>query len=171
MGRGARFTFGLPIVCTSGVLAMAFYRPNKQLHKKKRLILIPNSIQSTILNIQPTTNPIQKTTNITETVHNATELAWNAPTVLPKVSKQSTDTVTTHGNVHIVRTHTSNAQSTVYIVAGTVATLLLIAVCILALQITKTNKQDVCTDMQQYYTCGTTGASTAMQSNMNTLLH
>ena len=103
-------------------------------------------------------------------VLSATELTQIAPTALPIVSKQSTDTVTTHGNVHIEHTHTSNAQLTVYIVAGTVATLLLIAVCILALQITKTNKQDVCTDMQ-YYTCGTTGASTAMQSNMNTLLH
>ena len=62
-------------------------------------------------------------------------------------------------------------KSTVYIVAGTVATLLLIAVCIVALQMAKTNKQDVFTDMQQYYTCGTTGANTVMQSNMNTLLH
>ena len=84
-------------------------------------------------------------------------------TALPTVSKQSRDTVTTHGNVHIVRTHTSNAQSTVYIVAGTVATLLLIAVCIVVLQITKTNKQDVCTDMQ-YYTGSTMNTNLAMST-------
>ena len=109
------------------------------------------------------TNTSVQTANIVETVRSATELTQTAPT-LPTVMKQSSDTVTTHGNVHIEHTHTSNAQSTVYIVAGTVATLLLIAVCILALQIIKTNKQDVCTDMQQYYTGDKLNINLAMQS-------
>ena len=142
------------------------------LHQKSRqlqnstLVLTPNSTQSTILK-----NKTVQTTNITETVHNATKLTQTAPEVLAAVSKQSSDTVTIHGNVHIKRTHTSNAQLTVYIVAGTVATLLLITVCILALHMAKLNRQDVCIDMQQYYTGSVMGTSTAMQLNLNTLLN
>ena len=136
------------------------------------LVLTHNRTESTTLsNIQAITNLTVKTDNNKRTVRSATKLTQTTPTALPAVIKKTIkNKIVEHNHMHIEHTHTSNAQLTVYIVAGTVATLLLIAVCILALQITKTNKQDVCTDMQ-YYTCGTTGASTAMQSNMNTLLH
>ena len=130
-------------------------------------ILTPKSTQSaTLNNTQLTTNVTEQIANITEIVHNATVLTQNTSTALTAVTEHSSDTATTHGHVHIVRMHTSNAQLTVYIVAGAVTALLLIAVCILLLKMKKqTNKQDVFTDIQQYYTGGTMGASTAMRSD------
>ena len=151
------FSTSLLIGIGTGSLIKYFLsRRSKQLNNT--LILTHNSTQFTILNnAQHTTNMTVQTTNITETVHNTTVLTQTAPKALPAVTEQTIkNKIVKHGNVHIEHTHTSNAQSTVYIVAGTVVTLLLIAVCILALQIAKPNKQDVCTDMQ---------------SNMNAPLH
>ena len=91
------------------------------------------------------------------------ELAHTMSETLAPNTKQSSDPVTTHGYVHIEHTHTMHKLA-VYIIVTT----LLIAACILALHMVKLNRQDVVTDMQQYYTGG---ASTAMQSNMNVPLY
>ena len=157
------------------------------------LILTHNSTNSTTLsNTQPTTNLSVQTANIAETVNNATTLTQTTPTALSTVAEKKANIAETvnnatvvkqnvsealtpvtektsnkivkHGNVHMEHTHTSNAQSTVYIIAGTVATLLLIAVGILVLKMAKPNKQDVFTDMQQYYTDGNLNTNLAMPS-------
>ena len=123
----------------------------KKLLQNNTLVLTPDNAHSTTLNnAQPTMN--------------TTKLIRTTLKTLTPNTKQSSDSITAHGHVHIEHTHTMHKLA-VYIA---VTTALLIAACILALHMVKLHRQDVVTDMQQYYTGG---ASTAMQSNMNVPLH
>ena len=125
-------------------------------------LLTPDNANSTILNnAYSTANITEQTANMIEMNVNK-ELAQTMSETLAANTKQSSDPVTAHGYVHIEHTHTMHKLA-VYIAVTT----LLIAACILALHMVKLYRQDVVTDMQQYYT----GASTAMQSNMNVPLH
>ena len=141
-------------------------------HRSKKLqnstlVLTPDNAHSTTLNNAYSTANIAEHSSskiFVPSMNVNKELAHTMSETLAANTKQSSDSVTTHGHVHIKHTHTMHKLA-VYIA---VTTALLIAACILVLHMVKLYRQDVVTDMQQYYTGG---ASTAMQSNMNVPLY
>ena len=161
--------FGLlggAVIIDPNSLNISFSLGSKNI-QNSTLVLTPDNANSTILKNAYSTANIAKHSSskiFVPSMNVNKELAHTMSETLAPNTKQSSDSVTTHGHVHIEHTHTMHKLA-VYIA---VTTALLIAACILVLHMVKLYRQDVVTDMQQYYTGG---ASTAMQSNMNVPLY
>ena len=185
----------LAVVGSTALVGYKIYKAEQVLSKLRlrnsTLVLTPSKTKSSILSkAQSQANAIKQSINIKEIVHNTTELNHIVPKELittkitgnttvtgsnitsttPKkltLSKQSSNVVK---NGHLNKKHMplSNLQSTVYIVAATIAVLLLITAGILTLKVTNTDpKKDLFTDMNQYYANGSMNVSSTQPSNLN----
>ena len=133
------------------------------------LILVPSNVESPILsNVQSTTNATKQpekkkiSPGVTGLIHTTPESTSR--------KQKSSDFVIKHSLLNTKRAHSSMRKSIVYIVIIATTTLLLIAVAVIAfkMQQIKLKKEDLFTDMNQYYTNGAANINSVISSYPNT---
>ena len=126
--------------------------------RKHKSVLTPSNAQSPILsNVQSAHNATEHAN--TTMFSGVTELSHTTQATLQE--HKSADSVTTHSSLNVKRVHTSMQKTIVYIVVIAAAALLFIAAGVFALIMQQDkSKQDLFTDMNQYYANDTTKADT-----------